>query len=272
MAAKKICPICGHPMSGYHYWYKGGWKCKSSSLNSVAAQPGTPTQPTPQAGISAPVSAPPPSPSKRTGKPKATLEDWLKRHTITQYSINPDGTVDVKGSVFLDDFYGERIPAKFNHVSGSFSCSGAGLTTLENSPYSVGGDYRVSHNELMTLKGFPTQVGGSVDISDNRLLTSLEGVEQVTIGKSLHGERLPNITSLKGIHKRIKSIGGKINFSGGNIRTNILGTMMVPGVQHVDTGNRGADKIMNDHINTDQDPLAAQDEMIDAGFAKLAGP
>lgn len=28
----KICPDCGKSMAGNHYWYKGGWKCKKSSL------------------------------------------------------------------------------------------------------------------------------------------------------------------------------------------------------------------------------------------------
>lgn len=26
----KICDKCGHKMTGYHYWYKGGWHCKKS--------------------------------------------------------------------------------------------------------------------------------------------------------------------------------------------------------------------------------------------------
>lgn len=28
----KICPDCSKSMAGNHYWYKGGWKCKKSSL------------------------------------------------------------------------------------------------------------------------------------------------------------------------------------------------------------------------------------------------
>lgn len=31
MVAKKICSSCGKSMSGNHYWYKGGWKCKGVS-------------------------------------------------------------------------------------------------------------------------------------------------------------------------------------------------------------------------------------------------
>ena len=32
MAAKKICDKCGKSMSGNHYWYKGGWRCKAANL------------------------------------------------------------------------------------------------------------------------------------------------------------------------------------------------------------------------------------------------
>lgn len=28
---KKICPDCNKSMSGNHYWYKGGWRCKKSN-------------------------------------------------------------------------------------------------------------------------------------------------------------------------------------------------------------------------------------------------
>lgn len=31
MAAKRICPDCNKPTAGYHFWYKGGWRCKKSS-------------------------------------------------------------------------------------------------------------------------------------------------------------------------------------------------------------------------------------------------
>lgn len=56
MAAKKICPTCGLSMAGNHYWYKGGWRCKSANVAKKLAsdeakniadqdQPATPEQP-----------------------------------------------------------------------------------------------------------------------------------------------------------------------------------------------------------------------------------
>lgn len=38
MAAKKYCPNCGKTMSGNHYWYKGGWRCKGGGKPADAVQ------------------------------------------------------------------------------------------------------------------------------------------------------------------------------------------------------------------------------------------
>jgi len=32
----KKCEKCGHQMSKFHYWYKGGWKCKSTNSKTTA--------------------------------------------------------------------------------------------------------------------------------------------------------------------------------------------------------------------------------------------
>jgi hypothetical protein len=262
MAAKKICPICHNPMAGFHYWYKGGWKCKQSSLN--------PTAPTAPGALPTTPAVKPKMPSKQTA-PKVTLEEWLTKHDIRNYTINPDGSLDVKGAVFLDDFRGAHLPIKFNAVSEDFSCSGGMLTTLENCPTTVGGSFWVNHNQLISLEGFPTRVGGSVSISGNDKLPSLDGINGLTVGGNFHGEGLTALTSLKGISKQIKSISGKLIIVG-SIKTNVLGTMMIRDVTQVSTGNSKADNIMNTHLKSDRDPLMAQDEMIDAGCGSLAGP
>jgi hypothetical protein len=266
MAAKKICPICNNPMAGFHYWYKGGWKCKKSSINPPA--PGAATT-IPGAPPTAPL-AKPKMPSKQTA-PKVTLEDWLAKHNIKNYTINNDGSLDVKGAVFLDDFRGPHLPIKFNDVSDDFSCSGGMLTTLENCPTTVGGSFWVNHNQLTSLEGFPTHVGGSVSISGNDKLASLDGINGLIVGSNFFGEGLTSLTSLKGISKQIKSMGGKLNING-SIKTNVLGTMMIRDIKEVSTGNSKADHIMNTHLKGDRDPLTAQDEMIDAGCGNLAGP
>jgi hypothetical protein len=264
-------------MSGFHYWHKGGWKCKSSSLaGATAVTPATspttappvspPTAPIVALKTTAPKTAQTPQPSKNT------LEGWLKTHKITNYTINPDGSLDVDGSVHLDSFYGNRIPIKFNKVSGDFDCSGGKLTTLENCPMTVGGDFRVHNNDLDSLVGFPIHIGGCCDISYNIDLTSLAGINGLTVGENFDAQHLEKLTTLKGIYKQIRSIKGDVDFQQCNIKSGILGIMMIDGVEHVKTGNYEADKIINEHLEGDRDPLAAQEELIDAGFVDLARP
>lgn len=47
MGAQKLCDKCGKSMAANHYWYKGGWKCKTKPAEQPAAggQPATPEQP-----------------------------------------------------------------------------------------------------------------------------------------------------------------------------------------------------------------------------------
>jgi hypothetical protein len=49
---------------------------------------------------------------------------------IDNYTINPDGSIDVDGGVYLDRRNLDRIPIKFNKVSGSFDCSNNNITSL----------------------------------------------------------------------------------------------------------------------------------------------
>lgn len=58
MAAKKLCPQCGKTMAANHYWYKGGWRCKKSSLQPSDSQ----TTPTVGGSAKAPDSQPRPTP------------------------------------------------------------------------------------------------------------------------------------------------------------------------------------------------------------------
>ena len=81
---------------------------------------------------------------------KEFCEKYLKN-----YTINPDGTIDVNGDVDLYYCLGKmkKLPVKFGKVSGDFSCYRNNLTTLEGCPKYVGGGFSCSSNELTTLKG-----------------------------------------------------------------------------------------------------------------------
>jgi hypothetical protein len=95
------------------------------------------------------------------------IETTCKKYNIKNYTINPDGTVDVNGDVYLISRGSTKLPLKFGRVDGYFDCSYNQLTTLEGGPRSVGGDFYCGGNKLTTLEGGPREVGGYFDCSYN---------------------------------------------------------------------------------------------------------
>ena len=101
--------------------------------------------------------------------------DYLcKEYRIENYTINPDGSIDVDGDVDLLDEKLTKLPLKFNRVSGNFTCTYNKLTSLIGCPNHVGGDFSCSKNKLTSLIGCPNHVGGYFSCSKNKL-TSLIG-------------------------------------------------------------------------------------------------
>ena len=96
-----------------------------------------------------------------------------KEYKIKNYSINPDGSIDVDDSVDLFNYNLNKIPLKFNKVNGYFDISHNNITSLEGSPKIVTSWFDCSHNNLISLKGIET-----VDrfiFCKNNPLESLEG-------------------------------------------------------------------------------------------------
>jgi len=93
---------------------------------------------------------------------------------IKNYSVNPDGSVDVDRSVELKYRKLTELPLKFGIVAGDFICYNNKLINLEGAPREVGGDFNCSENKLTTLEGGPIRVGGEFICSNNQL-TSLKG-------------------------------------------------------------------------------------------------
>ena len=71
---------------------------------------------------------------------------------IDNYTINPDGSIDVDGDVVMLIF--NELPIKFNKVSGNFYCSYNNLSTLKNFPNEVGGETFLYGNPLKSLDGY----------------------------------------------------------------------------------------------------------------------
>ena len=82
------------------------------------------------------------------------IDEICKEYGITDYTINSDGSIDVNGSVYLNDKNLTELPLKFNKVGGDFDCSGNFITSLLRCPKEVGGYFYCYNNELTTLKGY----------------------------------------------------------------------------------------------------------------------
>jgi len=115
------------------------------------------------------------------------IERLCKKYDIKNYTINPDGSVDVAGDVEFSVMHdsGEKriklgkLPIKFGRVTGTFYCSEHDLTSLKGAPNYVGGYFYCNGNKLTSLEGGPSFVSGNYSCFNNKLIT-LEGMpEQV---------------------------------------------------------------------------------------------
>jgi len=91
-----------------------------------------------------------------------------KEYYIKNYTINPDGSIDVDGDVRLSDKNLSKIPLKFNRVNGSFDCRFNKLTTLEGSPIEVNG-FGCSNNFLTSLQYAPKIIRGVFLVQYNNI-------------------------------------------------------------------------------------------------------
>jgi hypothetical protein len=197
----------------------------------------------------------------------AEIKTWLDSVEIKNYTIGPDGIVDVRGdvSIYVYQFKGTTLPIQFGHVSGLFNCNNSTLVSLQGAPRSVGSYFNCYGSNITSLKGAPQSIIGSFSCV-NTDTSSLEGCPQ-SVGGSFYCTDT-KITSLHDIHKQIKHIGGSFHCDS-NI-THLLGILLIDGITEIDVDDGGSlDKIFNKYVGTG-DILSAQDELIDAGFIEQA--
>ena len=98
------------------------------------------------------------------------MEDRVER-MVKQYIRNGS-----RNELDLSDYGLTKLPEILKNVDVEryFICSVNKLTTLENSPKTVGGSFYCGNNQLISLKGAPTYVGGEFGCGNNKL-TSLDG-------------------------------------------------------------------------------------------------
>ncbi len=101
------------------------------------------------------------------------IDKVCEKFYITNYTINKDMSIDVKGDVSIANQNLKNFPLKFNNVSGNFICCKNELTSLQGSPVIIGGSANFSDNKLTSLKGGPKYIGKQVVFNQNQL-TSLE--------------------------------------------------------------------------------------------------
>ena len=98
-----------------------------------------------------------------------SIQDICKQYNIKNYTINPDGSIDVDGDVNLWNLGLTELPLIFNKVSGYFNCGANELTTLKGSPRYVGDYFGCNKNKLTSLEFSPEYVGGSFFCINNKL-------------------------------------------------------------------------------------------------------
>lgn len=118
------------------------------------------------------------------GQKKLTDEQrsFLNRFigNTSNWTQNEDGTIDVKGNFRADGALIEKLPVKFNRVTGDFNVANCrSLKTLEGCPKEVGGRFWCTNCiKLKSLEGSPEKVGAYYCC--NCLITSLKGAPPST--------------------------------------------------------------------------------------------
>lgn len=120
----------------------------------------------------------------------------MSLYAPTQYTINPDGSIDLYGDfTSIIDF--KKFPITFNAVYGDFRVTHSKLRSLEGGPKYVSGNYYCNRNPIKSLKGGPIEVGGDFDCRDTKI-TQLKYAPREVGGDVLCG---PNINSTQGLKK-----------------------------------------------------------------------
>ena len=140
-----------------------------------------------------------------------SIDEICYEFGVRNYTINDDGSIDVKGDVSIPTSGLTEIPLTFNKVSGSFYCQNSDLTTLKGSPRLVEGSFYCQKNKLTDLKGSPNKVSGSFYCYFNQITSLEEGPEHIGDSFVCSSNKL---TDLKGSPK---FIGGTFRCDENNI-------------------------------------------------------
>jgi len=109
------------------------------------------------------------------------IKKWLEKYDITDYTINDDLSINVNGSVTLENKNLKELPEyiKFNNIDGWFDISNNMLTSLRGCPKFVSTSFFCTENLLKTLEGCPKKVGTSFWCGDNKIIFTQEYIKSL---------------------------------------------------------------------------------------------
>ena len=100
------------------------------------------------------------------------IDAICKEYNIRNYTINPDGSIDVNQIVRIwnKNFY--KLPLQFNKVNGVFDCSGNNLKSLEGAPKELNNWFNCASNKLTSFQYSPKIIrNGGFDCENNDIRT-----------------------------------------------------------------------------------------------------
>lgn len=100
---------------------------------------------------------------------KLEIETWLKKHSITCYTIEPNLVVNVNQDVLLAHQGLTHLPVKFGEVKGKFNIIQNQLTNFKNCPDTIEDDFLFSYNQISSFQLAPKKVGGNMFASVNHI-------------------------------------------------------------------------------------------------------
>lgn len=133
----------------------------------------------------------------------SAAEEWCKKMRIENFTVNGDGTVDVKNRVYLAYMKMTSIPVQFGSVIGGyFNCADNKLKDLVGAPKLVSYSFICDNNKLVTLDGCPETIQDGIFKCSNNELSSLEGLSKFDRCReiAIHNNKL---RSLEGMPKHV---------------------------------------------------------------------
>lgn len=149
------------------------------------------------------------------------------------------------------------------------------LVSLEGCPEKVSGDFTLSDcHSINSLENGPKEAGKTYKVESCNSLDSIQGLAN-NVGKHLMLRDNRKLTSLAGINKILKSVGGKLDVSGSRFTSSIMGLLLIKGFTGISYqfGTADASKafeIIFKCRNEGKDAVECQDALIDAGLTEFA--